>query len=637
MIATLDNLHAATETTRAEHRIVSRLADVLACVLPVQTTICGLSDVETQKTASRIEKCLKSTYNAIVTASRVDSDADLDGLNDLLKKSRPLLCRAMAEDLADIRRAVNGVLANDSSAIVVLQQLLPKLAKGDAPNAAKVLQQILASAYVIGLQSSNQHTSIHAVDDSIDDACFVKADAEFENQHPREADGKFTEKEFEYHSPYRPVLSISQSLPSGYKLKGDRHFSVSKPLPDKLMRNLQLEPLDPEHPDNVKKSYESFHQEVMNKHVEKGVTAVKLDTGTTLVLSENVGIDSDKYPFRITNLQKDGTPSGHSTYRDFSEATLHLFGHRKHIIKDSQGSSARPERQIHTLDVSGSNPLPATNLVQATGMSFDTAMPWEESLKILRDKKLMPTRMSSAELQRIGAGIRERSFFSARVYRIEQLQKLQDIIDQQVRGEINEAEARKQMRQFNDSIGYEPEAGKEDTLQDLSSDERLNLILRTNSQLISGRAVHDVWSSKTSLQLYPCQELYRKFRRIHPRTSSDGEPDEFWQEEWEDLGGTLYDGRMVALKTDPICSEISFFGVPYGPPGFNSGYRWRQVSRDEAIELGVIDEDFEQQEEVEDTDINEDLETSIANLGSAFKSALEMFGYKITSKGAVTL
>ena len=170
----------------------------------------------------------------------------------------------------------------------------------------------------------------------------------------------------------------------------------------------------------------------------------------------------------------------------------------------------------------------------------------------------------------------------------ETLQKLQDLIDQQERGEISEMQARGEMREFNDSIGYEPKPGTEGTIQDLSSDGRLNLIFRTTTSLVAAARNWDVWSSPMSLKLYPCQELRRKFNVRHPRESSDGVGNRYWFEKWQRLGGQFYEGRMMCRKDAAVCSEISEFGLPFGPPGFGSGYRWRQVSYDESTRLGVV-------------------------------------------------
>src|ERR1017187_161328 len=143
-------------------------------------------------------------------------------------------------------------------------------------------------------------------------------------------------KSLVYHSPLRPVMSISSYLPKGWKLHGDvkdvathRTFSVQKPLTSEEVNQWELQPDDPQHPVNLKKEYTKFHDEVMDKYADKGALTFHTPQGD-LILSET--INDEKYPFRITRFTKDGTPSGHSTFTDFSEVTRHLFGYRVSIV-----------------------------------------------------------------------------------------------------------------------------------------------------------------------------------------------------------------------------------------------------------------------------------------------------------------
>lgn len=54
----------------------------------------------------------------------------------------------------------------------------------------------------------------------------------------------------------------------------------------------------------------------------------------------------------------------------------------------------------------------------------------------------------------------------------------------------------------------------------------------------------------------PCDEL---FELIHEPTPVD------WRERWRRAGGKLFDGRMIALKTDLVWKLVSDFGLPYPP------------------------------------------------------------------------
>lgn len=68
-----------------------------------------------------------------------------------------------------------------------------------------------------------------------------------------------------------------------------------------------------------------------------------------------------------------------------------------------------------------------------------------------------------------------------------------------------------------------------------------------------------------------------------------------WHSRWEECGGQLFDGRMIAAVWSPIWPRLSntFYdgmGNPYPPFARSSCAYWRNISADEAIVLGVISE-----------------------------------------------
>jgi hypothetical protein len=114
---------------------------------------------------------------------------------------------------------------------------------------------------------------------------------------------------------------------------------------------------------------------------------------------------------------------------------------------------------------------------------------------------------------------------------------------------------------------------------------------------------------------WPCQEFYRAEERKEPRD---------WPTRWEEVGGDFYpgdadypEGRMIALKNDPIWEALSAFGLPYAPFDYNSGMDLRDIDREEAIELGILDED--ETIEPEEMGLNEGLE---AHIGEAAEFGL---------------
>lgn len=108
-----------------------------------------------------------------------------------------------------------------------------------------------------------------------------------------------------------------------------------------------------------------------------------------------------------------------------------------------------------------------------------------------------------------------------------------------------------------------------------------------------------------ALFAFPALELVR----VYPRTVPRGlrrvkgvlveDPGNDWPSRWADVNGRFYgDGRMIAAKDDDIWNQIGSAAnfsdaldsdVP--PFAFGSGYGVRQVPREEAIALGVIESD----------------------------------------------
>ena len=112
--------------------------------------------------------------------------------------------------------------------------------------------------------------------------------------------------------------------------------------------------------------------------------------------------------------------------------------------------------------------------------------------------------------------------------------------------------------------------------------------------------------SPEALDEYPALELKRMFGRTLPRGFKRGPkgsiipvPDDAWPARWEAAGGELYDGRMIALKSDDVWQNLGdgdgdyddTLGNPFPPFAFNSGFMTFEISRHDAVELGVMDED----------------------------------------------
>jgi hypothetical protein len=250
-------------------------------------------------------------------------------------------------------------------------------------------------------------------------------------------------------------------------------------------------------------------------------------------------------------------------------------------------------------------------------MIFATPIPFSDALASREVRSILPTDLGTADLEQIQAEILERALFSARVTSAEYLQTIEDVLDRYSRGKLDLATARLELKQKLAELGYVPSDEDRGTLRDFSSDERTNLVIRINSEMAAGYGnwLHD--QQPAVLNMWPAQELFRAFARKVPRD---------WISRWQDAGGELFDGRMIALRNTPIWTAISRFGTPYPPFDFNSGMRTRLVDRRTAMSLGLID--LKTQIKPQDRGFNDDLKFTPAIRNTALKQALVDEGYK---------
>ena len=236
---------------------------------------------------------------------------------------------------------------------------------------------------------------------------------------------------------------------------------------------------------------------------------------------------------------------------------------------------------------------------------------FQEALDALQAREVLPTTLRTAELDALDADLRNVSFFSAGVSKVEFLQtakaRIQNLLSNlsKAQGGISEAEARLELRQLAQSLGYGPGGvnafGREQMpeehggLTDLTSAKRLNLILDTNVQMARSAGNYAIDQDPDILRATPCWELIRAGYAKVPRP---------WPEKWMQAARACGDqaaskvfsetGRMIARRDSPIwtlrLAEGGFnrFGNPYAPFDFGSHMRTIGVSRTEALRLGAI-------------------------------------------------
>jgi len=227
---------------------------------------------------------------------------------------------------------------------------------------------------------------------------------------------------------------------------------------------------------------------------------------------------------------------------------------------------------------------------------------------IAKQRELLPLSIGTAEIRDlIPAEIRARAVFTARGTNAVFLSMLKKVIDALANGDLDEASARWVLLQILRALGYTPEGGFPDdapgtvppalagSLQDLSSFKRLDLIVRTQRQLMAGAGEQFRGHTPDRLEAAPAWELVRILPRMAPRNwngryPSRSEP----QSRWTIAGGVFYGGRMIAFKGDPVWGELGSssnfddaLDVDYPPFAFTSGMGWREVPRAECKALKV--------------------------------------------------
>jgi hypothetical protein len=277
-------------------------------------------------------------------------------------------------------------------------------------------------------------------------------------------------------------------------------------------------------------------------------------------------------------------------------------------------------------------------------MAFDfaTPTPLAEAVKEISGRTPIGSILRTREWAGMPLALRQEADFSAGVENVRVMQRIHDGLLELVSNARGEATGRRagtgepgvfkmdrkkfiaDIRDLAISEGLIPvDDALEGTLQDITSEARLDLIVRTRMEMAQGRAFHKRGQQKNILNAWPAKELIRIEARLKPRD---------WPTRWEEAGGELRDGRMVALKNDPIWIRISRFGQPYPPYDFNSGMGDREIDREEALSLGLLEADQELEPEDEQTR----LEASVADLSDEFKGALKtIFGGQIDIDGDV--
>ncbi len=254
-------------------------------------------------------------------------------------------------------------------------------------------------------------------------------------------------------------------------------------------------------------------------------------------------------------------------------------------------------------------------------------MPNQTAIEEFAAKTDVPSWARTADWDKVPAALRRRSFFSAALEDARALSAERNTVADLLQRASKDGKlvrrdtAITELQAMMDLRGLD--TGAPDALTNPAAESRIKLVLDINRAQAQGYARFKRSSSGGALLAFPAQELVRVRNSREQRD---------WQARWIAAGGTLTDRRMIALKTDAVWTALSRFGVPYPPFDFNSGMGIRDISRREAIALGVMAadwqpdgdpvEDFNANVEADVSAVHPDLLSSLASLfGDAVKIA----------------
>lgn len=225
-----------------------------------------------------------------------------------------------------------------------------------------------------------------------------------------------------------------------------------------------------------------------------------------------------------------------------------------------------------------------------------TIQPLDSAIEYLRKKTPVTSPLRTDGWERVALDLRDRAQFSAGIESIRIMtfiqQRLEDVLSH---ARTPEGTLRDRSEFVRDMMSMAREEGalgpgQRGTLADASSEARAELIYRQQTSQAYGYANWQAGQDTAALESAPAQELIRLEERRVKRV---------WHERWRAAGGTIYpgagqfgdgrEGRLIALKTDPVWARLSRFGSPWPPYDFNSGVWVEDVFRDEAEALGLIE------------------------------------------------
>lgn len=246
---------------------------------------------------------------------------------------------------------------------------------------------------------------------------------------------------------------------------------------------------------------------------------------------------------------------------------------------------------------------------------FTKALTFLDGIRRAKARQVLPTSLGTKDLTRVSSDLKRVSVFSAKIEIADALQGINDVVVEVIRGiepkdeetfvykapdgteqvrrkkplQLSIPDAKVMLRDKFRELGIKAESPeKVGTIQDPTSDARLDLIVKTQEAIAQNFGSYVARQDETIMDIWPAQELVR---------ASPSKVRRDWAERWEKAGGTIYNGRFIALKDSKVWENLGSptlfpdaLGNPFPPFAFNSGMDVTDITRDEAIKLGVMTE-----------------------------------------------
>lgn len=220
-------------------------------------------------------------------------------------------------------------------------------------------------------------------------------------------------------------------------------------------------------------------------------------------------------------------------------------------------------------------------------------------------RNVLPTSLSTEQLRRAFAtAVRDASIFSARTTNIPYLSIQKEAIEAMLKGKRNgehfgKSEAVEMMRTTLEHLRYDPERGhfgtpadanlppaKPGSIRDLSSFQRIELILDTQLLLASSKAQKASMLDPENRKMFPFVRLAKSYaRKIRLN----------WLDRWRRVGGRPVGKDIIAEVDSPTWRALGTsrtfrdaLDTDVPPFAFGSKRAWEPVTMREAVRLGLI-------------------------------------------------